>query len=106
MNISVSSRAIPIDDEMLEKIDMWVYFSLSRFGPRIDGALIHIAEVIGARGKSQRLCRLSVRMNQLGSFSIETIEDEVATAVSRAAERAAKQVQRILERQSDEKRRP
>lgn len=91
---------------MLEKIDMWIYFSLSRFGPRIEEVLVHLAEVAIASGKSKRLCRLSVRMKQLGSFSIETVEGEVATAVSQAAERAARQVQRILDRQRDEKRRP
>ncbi len=106
MNISVSSRAISIDDELHEKIDIWIYFALSRFSPRIDEAMVHLSEVFGASGKSQRLCRLSVRMKNLGSFSIETVEDEVAVAVSRAAERAAKQVQRILDRQRDELRRP
>ena len=67
--------------------------------------MVQIADVVGARGSSQWLCRLSVRMKRLGSFSIESVEDEVMITVSRAADRAAKKVQRILDRQRDETRR-
>ncbi len=78
--------------------------AVCRFSPRIDEVTAQFTEVVGARGSSQPLCRLSVRMKQLGSFSVESLGDEVATAVSRAADRAAKQVQRILDRRRDEMR--
>ena len=80
-------------------------FALSRFSPRIDEVTVKIGDVVGTRDSSQRLCRLSVRMKRLGRFSIESVEDEVMIAVSRAADRAAKEVQRILDRQRDETRR-
>ncbi len=62
------------------------------------GSYRHAGEV---HGSWQRLCRLSVRMKRLGSFSVESIEKETPNAVSRAVNRAAKQVQRILDRQRD-----
>ena len=105
MKVTVSSRTSPIDDVMREDIRGQIYFALSRFSPRINEVTVQIAEVVVARGSSQRLCRLSVRMKRLGSFSIESVEDEVMIAVSRAAERAAKRVQRILDLQRDKTRR-
>ncbi len=105
MKVTVSSRTSSIDDVMREDIRGRIYFALSRFSPRIEQVTVQVGKVVGARVSSQRLCRLSVRMKRLGSFSIESVEDEVMIAVSRAAERAAKQVQRILDRQRDETRR-
>ena len=105
MKVTVSSRTSPIDDVMREDIRGRIHFALSRFSPRINEVTVQIAEVVVARGSSQRLCRLSVRMKRLGSFSIESVEDEVMIAVSRAAERAAKRVQRILDLQRDKTRR-
>ncbi len=104
MRVTVSSRASSIDDVVSEEIRGRIYFSLSRFNPCIAEVTALIVDVAGARGNSQRLCRLSVRLNGLGSLSIESIEDDLMPAVSRAAERAAKQLQRILDRQRDETR--
>jgi len=105
VKVTVSSRTISIDDVLREEIRCRIYFSLSRFSPRIGEVTVKIGDVVGTGDSSRQVCRVSVRMKRLGSFSIESVEDEVAIAVSRAAERAAKQVQRILDRQRDETRR-
>ena len=105
MKVTVSSRTSSIDGVMRKDIRGRIYFALSRFSPRIDEVTVQIADVVEARGSSQRLCRLSVRMKQLGSFSIESVADELRIAVSRAADRAAKRAQRIFNRQRDETRR-
>jgi ribosome-associated translation inhibitor RaiA len=104
LKVTVSSRTTSIDGTMREEVRGRIHFALSRYGPRIGQVTVQIADGGGPRGGSQRLwlCRLSVRMKQHGSFSIESVQDEVATAVSRAADRAAKQVQRILDRLRDE----
>ena len=104
MKVTFSSRTSSLGDTMREDIRSRIWFALSPFGPRIEQVTVQIGVVGGTRGSSQQLCRLSVRMKRLGSFSIESVEDEMAIAVSRAAERAAKQVQRILDRQRDETR--
>ena len=105
MKVTVSGRTSSIDDLMREDIRGRIYFALSRFSPPIDEVTVQIGKGVGARGSSQWLCRLSVRTKRLGSFSIESVEDEVAIAVSRAAERAAKQIQRILDHQRNETKR-
>ena len=93
MKITVVSRTSSIDDVMRKDIRGRVHFALSRFSPRIDMVTVHIANVAGVHRRSQMLCRLSVRIKELGSFSIESVEDEVASAISRAANRAAKQLE-------------
>lgn len=64
---------------------------------------VQIEELSEASGESLRLCRLSLRMIRLGSFSIEFVEDEVMFAMSWAAERAAERVKRNHDRQRDGK---
>ena len=59
-------------------------FVLSLFSLRIDEVTVQIGDVGGTPGSSQKLCRLSVRMKQLGRFSVDSIEDELAPAVSRS----------------------
>ena len=104
MKVTVSSGTTSIDDEIREDVCERIYFTLSRFSPRIDNVAVHISEVAKTSNRLQWLCRLSVRMNRLGSFSSESIEDAIPNAVSRAASRAAKQLERILDRQRNETR--
>ena len=106
MKVTVSSRTNSLDGLMREEIRGRIYFALSRFNPRIEKISVQIGDAGGTSGSSQQLCRLSVRMKQLGSFSIVSVEEEEALdAVSRAADRAARQTQRILDRRRDERKR-
>ena len=102
MKVTVSSRTNSLDEATPEDIRGRIYFALSRFSPHTEQVTVQIGDVGGTRGNSQQLCRLSVRMKRLGSFKIESVEGETPDAVSRAADRAAKQVQRILDRRRDE----
>ncbi len=102
MKVTVSSRTSSVDDAIRENIRSRIYFALNRFGTLIEQVTVQIGDVDGTRGNSQQLCRLSVRMKRLGSFLAESIEEETFDAVSRAADRAAKRVQRILDRRRDE----
>jgi hypothetical protein len=90
----------PTRDGIQHRID----FALSRFGPRIEQVTVRISNRDPGedRDGSPVLCRLSVRIKQLGSFSIESINDDPVAAASWAVDRAAKRVQRILDRRRDE----
>ena len=102
MIVSFSNRSSSLDDDTRRAIRRRLHFALSRFGTRIQQVTVQIVDTAEDRDGSQVLCRLSVRMKQIGSFSIESVKDEAVTAVSWAADRAAKRVQRILDRQHDE----
>lgn len=102
MKLAVASRTNLLDDATREDIRGRIYFALSRFSPHIEQVRVQVGDVGRTRGSSQQLCRLSVRMKRLGSFSVESVEEEALDAVSRVVDRAAKQVQRILERRRDE----
>ena len=83
MNVSVSSQTNSLDDAMRKDIHDRIYYSLSRFSPRIQKVTVRVGHVGGTRSSSQQLCRLSVRMKQLGSFLVESIEEETCDAVAR-----------------------
>lgn len=102
MKVTVSSRTKLLDDAAREDIRGRIYFALSRFSPHIDQVSVKVEDAGATSGSSQQLCRLSVRMKRIGSFSVESVEEATIDAVSRAANRAAKQGQRILERRRDE----
>ena len=107
MKVTISSGTSSIDDVMRDEIRNRIYSALSRFSHSIDeitvriGETVRIGDVVGTRGRSQQLCRLSVRMKRLGSFLVESVEEETLDAVSRAVECAEKQVLRILDRRHD-----
>ncbi len=102
MKVSLSNRPSSVDDDAREDIRGRIYLALSRFSLRIDEGAVQIGEVNGGRASTQWLCRSSVPMKQLGSFSVESIEVEPATTVSRAAGPCSEAVQRILARRRDE----
>ncbi len=101
MKVTVSSGTRPIDDVMRKEIRDRIYFALRRFRPSVDEITVRIGDTVRARCSPQQLCRLSVRMKRIGSFLVESIEEETLDAVSQAAERAEKQVQRILDQRRD-----
>ena len=102
MKVTVSSRNCSPDDATRKDIRGQIFFALSRFSPRIEQVTVRIGDAGGTCGSSQQLCRLLVRMKRLGSFSVESVEEEILGAVSRAANRAAKQVRRILDQRRNE----
>ncbi len=104
MKVTVSSHTVPVDDQLREEVRDQVYFALSRYTPRIEQVTVRIGGVGGVQGARRQLCRLSVRVKSLGSFLVESVEAELAEAVGRAAERAARRLERILEEQRGQRR--
>jgi hypothetical protein len=102
VKVTISSRTSSLDDATREDVRDQMFYALSRFGTHIEQVTVRMGGSGGADSSSQQLCRLSVRMKQLGSFSVDAVEVRAIDAVSRAADRAARQAQRILERQREE----
>ena len=102
MKVNVSSRSTVIDKSLVKGIRDRVYSAMSRYSPRIEVVTVRIEDVDAARGGGETLCRLSVRIKELGSFAVESVDDEMSVAVSRAAGRAASRVLRLLDRQREQ----
>ena len=102
MKVTFANRTVPLGDETRNGIEGRIHFALSRFGSYIEQVSVRIAkgDRVSGGDRPQVLCRLSVRMKLLGSFSVDSVnEGDPVVAASWAAERAAKRVHRILDRQ-------
>ncbi len=97
MKILVSSRSNTLNDTVRHAICDRLQLALSQFSPSIEAVTVRIGDVRGPSGDSRQLCRLSVRMKRLGSFLVDSVEQQITDAVSRAADRAARQLERILD---------
>ena len=64
---------------------LFLFVDVNAFKPRIEQVRVQITDVVRDTTSSQKLCRLSVRMKRLGSFSVDSVEEQLANAVSRAA---------------------
>ena len=103
MKVTVSSQSVHVDDTLRNEVRDQVYFALSRYSPRIEQVIVRIGGVGGTLEIRRQLCRLSVRIKGLGSFLVESVEEDIGEAVARAAERASRRLERILEEQRDER---
>ena len=104
MNVTISSKTTSVDEATRAEIRDQVYFVLSRYSPRIDQVAVRVGGVGGMDGDQRRLCRLSVRIKPMGSFLVECVEDNLESAVSRAAERAARRLDRMFDVERDQRR--
>ena len=96
MKVLVSSGTNTLNDATRHAIRDRLQLALSQFSPSIEAVTVRIGDVRGPSGDSRQLCRLSVRMKRLGSFLIDSVEQQITDAVSRAADRAARRLERIL----------
>ncbi len=76
-----------------------VHFRLARFAGRIRRIRAFLEDIDGPRGGEDQHCRIEVSLVPSGSIMAEATDAEVASAVGRAAARAASQVLDALERE-------
>ena len=102
VKVTVASRKIVIGKSLRKDIRDRIYFAMSRYSPRIEAVTVRIEDVNEARSGSETLCRMSVRIKGIGSFAVESVDDEMSVAVSRAARQAASRILRLLDRQREQ----
>ena len=94
MRLTVSSRNLDLDEASREEIKSLLRIALSRFGPRLGDVSARVEDLKGDPGARDKRCRIVVKVKRASQFSVEVVEDELFVAVSRAADRAARRVNR------------
>jgi putative sigma-54 modulation protein len=72
-------------------------FALGRFGERVESLSIRLRDLNGPRGGEDQLCLVSVRLRgSRREVVVRETDADAATAISRAAERTARAVARVV----------
>lgn len=98
MKLSISGKNMKINDALKEHIEQRIYFALSRFSPRVARVSVTVEDVNGPRGGIDKRCRILVKLDRMEDVAIETTDAEIYDAVSAAADRVGRSVQRKLDR--------
>ena len=98
MLIELRKRNVPVESETREWIERRVHFALARFAARIRRVAVSVSDINGARGGTDKQCRLRISLIPKGEVLVEDVDLSVEAVVANAVERAARSVARWLER--------
>ncbi len=98
MRVEIRARHGRLIRSLEEQLERRLHFALARFGGRIRRTSVFLEDINGPRGGEDQHCRIEVSLVPSGSIMAEATDAEVASAVGRAAERAARRVRDALER--------
>ncbi len=92
MRVEIRARHGRLPRSLEEQLERRLHFALARFGSRVRQATILLADLHGPSGGEDQHCRIEVSLVPSGSITAEAADTEIASAVSRAAERVARRV--------------
>lgn len=101
MQVDIRARKIEVDEALRSHVDRRLRFALSRFGERIARVTIRFEDANGARGGVDKQCQIAVALRPSGSVLVEDIDADLRAVVDRAAARAARAIDRDLQRRRD-----
>ena len=98
MKLDVRARGLELTSTLRDLVDRRVRYGLSRFGPLIHAVHVTLADVNGPKGGIDKLCRLRLRTGAGAPIVIERADDRIERALDTAIDRAAQSVARQLDR--------
>lgn len=101
MQVNVRARKIEVDETLRAHVDRRLRFALGRFGERIARVTVRFEDANGARGGVDKQCEINVTLRPSGTVLIKDIDADLRAVVDRAADRAARAVDRELQRRRD-----
>lgn len=104
MQVHIHARKINVDEALRASIDRRLRFALGRFGERIATVTVRLEDANGARGGVDKQCQINVALWPCGNVLVEDTDRDFRAVVGRAADRAARAVDRDLQRRRDARR--
>jgi len=98
MQIEIQAVEFDLTDALREHVQRRLHFALSRFEGRVARVIVRLSDLNGPRGGADKNCRLQIRVHGLPDVIIEDVEADLYVAINRAADRAARTVERQLRR--------
>lgn len=97
MNVRIVTRRIRIDDAACEYIRRCIAHALNRRLGRVADAVIALEDLNGRRGGKDQRCGVTLLLSPRGSVRAQATGCDVWSVVDRAVQKAARQVDRLLE---------
>ena len=96
--LSIRSNLIELTHDLREIVERRIFFALSRFGPRIDRVSVLLEDVSGSRPSDVQRCRIVIKPQRGDELTVTATDADLHAAISFAADRAGRALQRELER--------
>ncbi|QEG36326.1 HPF/RaiA family ribosome-associated protein [Bythopirellula goksoeyrii] len=97
MRLSTRFKGIDRSGNLQSLIERRIYFALSRFSPRVTSVSVVVEDINGDRGGIDKRCQISIKLDRKDELRVDATHADVEGAVSLAANRAGRIVQRKLE---------
>ena len=105
MTVRIVTRRIRINDAACEYIRRCVANALNRRLERVANAVIALEDLNGPRGGKDQRCSVTLLLNPRGSVRAQAAGSDVWSVVDRAVQKAARQLDRLLESEWSSRRR-
>jgi putative sigma-54 modulation protein len=97
MNLRLVSRKVELTAPMREYISRRIHFALGRYARAVKSVSVHLTDVNGSRGGVDKRCIVNVETGARNAVLIRETQPSVFAAISIAAQRAGRALQRQLE---------
>jgi ribosome-associated translation inhibitor RaiA len=102
MEIQITDRNVSLTDVQAAYVQRRLQYALGRFGSRIRVARVTLTDLDGPNDGTDVLCRLKVTLKQEGNIIVGDTDVSVEAAVANVADRCARSIARLLDRQRDQ----
>ncbi len=98
MRVQIRFRGLRGTQELREYVMRRIGFQLSRFGDKLSGVVVRIADINGPKGGVDKECQVTVHGAQIGTSTLTELGTTSFGAVDAAVERMGRSVSRSIER--------
>ncbi len=99
MEIQITDRNISLTAAQVEAIERRLQYAIGRFASRIRVARVTLTDLDGPNDATDFLCRLKVTLKKDGVVIVGDTDVSVEAAVANVADRCARSIARLLDRQ-------
>jgi ribosome-associated translation inhibitor RaiA len=101
MQIDIQARNFPLTNALRNRVERRLSFAFCSRNVHIQRVTVRLSDTNGPRGGEDKCCHIHVQLPHMPDIFIEDTQDDLYTAIDRAAGRAGRTVGRRLSRQRD-----
>jgi ribosomal subunit interface protein len=99
--VQICARHVEVTEVLHAQVERRLGFVLGRFGARIGRVVVRFSDTNGHRGGRDKRCQIDVVLRSSGHVRSEDTDADLLVAVNCAADRMARTITRVLERERE-----